>query len=267
MNDVGITAHKACVPQRFIGPCRAQAHRPKSWAVTAFAAATFFGLAGCSAFDGVFDRDVGDVELVALGSHPLILGREMVSAAYVRKESEDSFWFADVPLEALLAHEKGNKLQNAMFVHAQLLWYPKPGMTPLDSTATNLTLRVVIVSEGEVGIYGGAGFARPKGDPTVGPITLAVEGGTLTLLEKTTGFHDLLSPVGFASSLTAPLEPETANRWRRTVSQFATNALGKSMWVRGSDAIDGAHNARANAIMDATIETYLAATDSALLNF
>jgi hypothetical protein len=63
------------------------------------------------------------------------------------------------------------------------------------------------------------------------------------------------------------LEPETANRWRRTVSQFATNALGKSMWVRGSDAIDGAHNARANAIMDATIETYLAATDSALLNF
>ena len=215
-------------------------HRWKRRAWAALCATTVFGLSGCSAFDGAFDRNVGDVELVALGSRPLILGREMVSASYVRKESEDSFWFADVPLEALLAHEQGTPLKNAMFVHAQLLWYPKPGMTPLDSTATNLTLRVVIVSEGELGIYGGAGFARPKGDPATGPMTLDVEGGTLTLLEKTEGFHDLLSPVGFESTLTAPLAPEVANRWRRTVSQFATNALGRSIWVRSAfgDAMD-----------------------------
>lgn len=215
----------------------------------ALVAMTVLGLTGCSSFDGIFDRSVGDVELVSLGSRPLILGREMVSASYVRKESEDSFWFADVSLEALLDHERGTPLKNAMFVHAQLLWYPKPGMTPLDSTATNLTLRVVIVSEGELGIYGGAGFARPKGDPAVGPMTLAVEGGTLTLLEKTEGFHDLLSPVGFESTLTAPLAPEVANRWRRTVSQFATNALGRSIWVHnhGDNAIDARF---ANAIRD-----------------
>lgn len=191
-------------------------------------------LQGCSTLDGLFKETPGKVELVALGAKPLLLGRELVAAAYVRKESEDSYWFSDVPFEALLAHERGEPLQNALFVHAQLLWTPKPGLTPLDSTATNLALRVVVVSGGELGIYGGAGFARPDGDPTVGPMSIEVEGATLTLLEKTAGFHDLLSPAGFEATLRAPLAPEEANRWRRGVSQFATNALGKSMWVRDS---------------------------------
>jgi len=190
------------------------------------------GMQGCSTLDGLFEEKPGTVELVALGAKPLLLGRELVAAAYVRKESEDSYWFSDVPFEALLAHERGERLENALFVHAQLLWTPKPGLTPLDSTATNLALRVVVVSGGELGIYGGAGFARPDGDPTVGPMSIEVEGATLTLLEKTAGFHDLLSPAGFEATLRAPLAPEEANRWRRGVSQFATNAPGKSMWVR-----------------------------------
>jgi hypothetical protein len=265
MNEVPITEKHACDRQNSRERCAKYCDRTgartgtragtqsAARAVALLFTAGLVGVSGCSAFDGIFDRDVGEVELVALGARPLILGREMVSAAYVRKESEDSFWFADVPLESLVAPENGAAVKNAMFVHAQLLWYPKPGMTPLDSTATNLTLRVVIVSEGEVGIYGGAGFARPKGDPTVGPMTLAVEGGTLTLLEKTAGFNDLLSPVGFESVLSAPLEPEIANRWRRTVSQFVTNALGKSMWVHANEHPES--------------HPYLAATESSALSF
>jgi hypothetical protein len=65
-------------------------------------------------------------------------------------------------------------------------------------------------------------------------MSLEIEGATLTLLDKTPGFHDLLSPVGLDATLHAPLAPEEANRWRRGVSQFATNALGKSMWVDGT---------------------------------
>ncbi|MFM7261284.1 MAG: hypothetical protein ACKO3W_11835 [bacterium] len=195
-------------------------------------------LQGCTSFDGIFEERTGEIELVSLGATPLVLGRELVTGAYVRKESEDSYWFSDVPFDALLAHERGTPLENALFVHAQLLWTPKPGLTPLDTTATNLALRVVVVSGGEVGIYGGAGFARPDGDPTVGPMSLEIEGATLTLLEKTGGFHDLLSPAGFDATLRAPLAPDDANRWRRGVSQFATNALGKSMWVNATPSLD-----------------------------
>ena len=62
-------------------------------------------------------------------------------------------------------------------------------------------------------------------------VTLEIEGGTLTLIEKTDGFVDLLSPVGLDATLTASLRPEEASRWRRALSQFATNAFGRSMWV------------------------------------
>jgi hypothetical protein len=108
-------------------------------------------------------------------------------------------------------------------------------MTPLDPTATNLVTRVVVVSEGEVGLYGGAAFARPSGEPGSEEMELVVEGGTLSLLSKTKGFHDLLSPVGLTGTFVARHAPDDAGRWRRALAQFVTNALGTSTWVDASD--------------------------------
>lgn len=190
-------------------------------------------LSGCSG-----TQTVGRAELVALGSTPLSFEREFVVGAYATKESEDSFWFSDVPLSALLAHSDATPIKDAVFLHAQLIWLPKPGLTPLDPSATNLVVRVVIVSDGEVGMYGGAGFARIDGEPGDERVEIEVEGGTLTLLERTKGFNDLLSPAGFSGTFAADFAPEEASRWRRALSQFATNAFGKSMWVdaRPADA-------------------------------
>lgn len=187
-------------------------------------------LGGCSS-----QEQAGTMELVALGSQPLALETEFIASAYVVREAEDSFWFSDVPLEQLLAHDAGTPLRNAVFLHAQLVWTPKPGMTPLDPTATNLVTRVVVVSEGEVGLYGGAAFARPNGEPGADDMELVVEGGTLSLLAKTNGFHDLLSPVGLTGTFVARHAPDEAGRWRRALSQFVTNALGTSTWVDAHD--------------------------------
>ena len=188
-------------------------------------------LAGCSSSEAV-----GRAEIVALGSAPLLFEREFIVGSYATKESEDSFWFSDVPLEQLLAHSDAAPLKDAVFLHAQLIWIPKPGLTPLDPAATNLVLRVLIVSDGEVGLYGGAGFARVEGLPGKEQVEIEVEGGTLTLLEKTAGFNDLLSPAGFSGTFAAGFAPEDSAKWRRALSQFATNAFGKSMWVDARDA-------------------------------
>jgi len=187
-------------------------------------------LAACSSHERA-----GTMELVALGSRPLALETEFISSAYVVREAEDSFWFSDISLEQLLAHDMGKPVRNAVFLHAQLVWTPKPGMTPLDPTATNLVTRVVVVSEGEVGLYGGAAFARPSGEPGSEEMELVVEGGTLSLLSKTKGFHDLLSPVGLTGTFVARHAPDDAGRWRRALAQFVTNALGTSTWVDASD--------------------------------
>lgn len=188
-------------------------------------------LAGCSG-----NEAVGRAEFVALGSAPLLFEREFIVGSYATRESEDSFWFSDVPLEQLLAHSENTPVKDAVFLHAQLIWIPKPGLTPLDPAATNLVVRALIVSDGEVGLYGGAGFARIDGEPGEERVEIEVEGGTLTLLEKTAGFNDLLSPAGFSGTFAAGFAPEDAAKWRRALSQFATNAFGKSMWVDASDS-------------------------------
>lgn len=188
-------------------------------------------LGGCAG-EGVGGRTT----LVGLNSRALAFERELSSAAYAVRDAEDSFFFGDVPLSALLEHGSERPLRNAVFVHVQLIWKPKPGMTPVDATATNAVTRVLIVSEGEVGLYGGAGFANLEGEPGEQEIALEIEGGTLTLLERTAGFNDLLSPAEFSAELRAPLAPEESARWRRALAQFATNVFGKSLWVDGREA-------------------------------
>jgi len=203
------------------------------------ATAIALGLTGCSGTE-----TVGRAELVALGSEPLLFEREFIVGSYATRESEDSYWFSDVPLSALLAHSEESPIKDAVFLHAQMIWIPKPGLTPLDPAATNLVVRVVIVSDGEVGLYGGAGFARIDGEPGDERVEIEVEGGTLTLLERTGGFNDLLSPAGFSGTFAAKFAPDDSARWRRALSQFATNAFGKSMWVDAGGADPASHAAR-----------------------
>lgn len=173
----------------------------------------------------------GTIELSALGSKPLVLERALQFGHYAQLESEISFWFSDVPFETLATHSATEPMQDAVFLHAQLVWEPEPGRTPLASTATNVVTRVVIVSGGEIGLYGGAAFARPRDAIGDEQLEIVLRGGTLTLLAHTPGFHDLLSPVGLHGTLTASCSTEETNRWRRGVSQLVTNALGRSMWV------------------------------------
>ena len=163
--------------------------RPSGAVYMVTALATLAALFGCAS-----DSVTGRATLVSLGTSALEFDREFSSAAYAVRESEDSFFFADVSLSDLLSHQADRPLRNAVFVHVQVIWKPKPGMTPVDATATNAVTRILIVSEGEVGLYGGAAFARLDGEPGEPEVELEIEGGTLTLLERTTGFNDLLSP-------------------------------------------------------------------------
>ena len=204
-------------------------NRSRSWPRAIIVLSCSAGLAfaaGCASHE-----TVGEAELVSLGPKRLAFDRAFIECSYASREAEHSFWFSDVPLASLLAHDAGTPLVDGVFLHAQLIWLPLPGRTPLDPTATNLVTRVLIVSNGESGLYGGAAFARLDGEPGDETMTLEIEGGTLTLLEKTDGFVDLLSPVGLDATLTASLRPEEASRWRHALSQFATNAFGRSMWV------------------------------------
>ncbi|MDA0803970.1 MAG: hypothetical protein O2819_09530, partial [Planctomycetota bacterium] len=92
---------------------------------------------------------------------------------------------------------------SGVIVHIDLYWSPRPGRTPIDPTATNFALRVLVLSDGEVGLYGGGGFGWPSIDEAAGTISLDVTGCSFSLLERTGGFKDLLTPGELRGEVTA----------------------------------------------------------------
>ena len=120
-------------------------------------------------------------------------------------------------------------------MHLELLWVPRAGATPMDSSATNVTIRHIVMSGGEVGVYGGAGFAIPGSDPGAARLRISVRDTTLRLLDSTDGFKDPLSPTRVVGSFTAKLDPVKSLKLRHAMSQLVTNALGRSTYVRADD--------------------------------
>lgn len=196
----------------------------------ALPALAVFAIAGCGAAPRA-----GSIDLRALGTVERSFEHPLSEGCYAVESSATSFWFADIPLEQLPT-VPGAPLPDAVFLHAQLLWRPEPGRTPISDEATNVVVRVAIVSKGEVGVYGGAAFAELDGELGVEEIALSLRGGTLTLVESTKGFVDPVSPAGLTGVLKAQPAPERAVAWRRTVAQIVTNATGRSTWVRSAPA-------------------------------
>jgi hypothetical protein len=170
----------------------------------------------------------GRLEATSKAENPVRVDLAFQHGSYSVEPSEVSFYLSDQPLESLVKGE----IRDAMVLHAQLLWSPKPGSTPVDPTATNLTLRLALFVDGELGVYGGAGFAWPSGTIGDGPMDLKIVGSTLTLLHSTDGFRDLLSPVMLLGRVNAPFDPVKTLRLRQAASQRVTDLLGRTQWVR-----------------------------------
>ena len=166
----------------------------------------------------------------SLAEDPTSLRIQLDHGCYAEQSAETSFFLSDHTLEELTKGE----LRNAIIVNAQLLWNPKPGSTPVDPTATNVVLRVVLLTEGELGIYGGAGFGWPRGEPGKSAMAVELVGSTLTLLHSTEGFRDLLSPFVMLGFVRAPFKPVETLRFRQSASQLVTDLLGETQWVQAS---------------------------------
>ena len=179
--------------------------------------------AGCAS-----GRLSGNLRAESLGGDPVFLDQDFTTAVYAKLNStETSFFLTDVPLVDLLA---GN-VSTGTVVHLDLLWHPSAGETPMDSSATNVSIRYIVFAEGEVGIYGGAGFAMPRGTAGDGTMSLSLRDASLMLLDSTDGFVDLLSPARLTGRLTAGLDQKQSQRMAWAVNQIVTNALGYTRLV------------------------------------
>jgi len=141
---------------------------------------------------------------------------------------ETSYIMASVPLEQM----RRGEVTDGLIIHIDLLWLPAAGKTPMDISATNVSIRYVVVAGGEVGVYGGAGFALPAGSPGGRSSTLTLWDASMELLDATDGFVDLLSPARLTGRLTAHHDVDRARQIRREASNLVSQALGYNRIVQ-----------------------------------
>ena len=178
--------------------------------------------AGCSITPG------GAVEMVGSGDTAVRLTSEFTTGTYAIEPAQTTVVFSDIPYEELAT----GTAKNGRFLHIEVLWRPKAGRTPVEPSSTNLSIRFVVVSNGEVGVYIGGGFAWiDGGKPADEAIGLEITGASVSLVDKTPGFVDLLSPATLVGELGALKNAENARATRRAASQFVTNRLGHVRWV------------------------------------
>ncbi|MFM1831211.1 MAG: hypothetical protein RLZZ558_1551 [Planctomycetota bacterium] len=176
---------------------------------------------------------VTELTTSGLTDEPARITTAPTEAWYAIEPAQISFYACDIPLGALAAGEK----VSGQVVSIQMMWEPKPGYTPIEPTTTNVSIRLVVFAEGQVGVYGGGGFAWPRGSPESGSMGLLLTGSNLSLIARTDGFVDLLSPAQMLGTMRAVRNDARALSIRRAASQAVTDALGQVRWVRGpSDA-------------------------------
>lgn len=170
----------------------------------------------------------GRVDAVGAGDTAARLASEFPGGTFAIEPAQTTVVFSDIPYEDLAR----GTARNGRFLHVEVLWRPRPGRTPIEASSTNLTLRFVVVSEGEVGVYAGGGFGWIDGGTDADEeLGIEITGSSLSLIDKTPGFVDLLSPAEMTGTLGARKNAENARATRRAASRFVTNWLGRVQWV------------------------------------
>jgi hypothetical protein len=93
---------------------------------------------------------------------------------------------------------------NGSIIHVQMFIRPKASKTPIDSTATNATVRHVVLSAGAIGVYSGGGFILPKSSKKATTFRAKMRGASLVLTDHTANFSDPLGPSTMTLSVRAP---------------------------------------------------------------
>ena len=174
---------------------------------------------------------VGTVEMTSLGGTTRTLRPSLGVGTYAQESAQTSLILSDVDFATV---EPGTPVYGYV-LHVNLIWVPKAGRTAVDPTATNTSIRLVVLAGNELGVYGGGGFAWPDGELGDPEFSLELVGSNMSLIACTPGFQDLMSPASLTGTLTATLDDAATRRTRRSASQYVTNATRSVRWVKAPE--------------------------------
>ncbi len=109
-------------------------------------------------------------------------------------------------------------------VHLHLFLTPRAGRTPIADTASNVVVRYLAISRGEVGVYSGGGFLRASGTPGDEFFGGTVRGASATLTRASTGFRDALGASTFSAQVSAAKDDRNAKVLAARVASLLARA-------------------------------------------
>ncbi|MBL1217312.1 MAG: hypothetical protein D8M59_07425 [Planctomycetes bacterium] len=166
--------------------------------------------AGCASLGfGGSSAGSGDIETQSITSDPAgMLGPDVRCAVYRhRSGGTATIILSDLTPQQLAG---GAFSEPCQVVCIDLLWDPKAGRTPMDSSATNCTIRHIVLNgeQTEIGVYGGAGFLKPSSKLGHDSFKGSVSSSTMKLMQSTPGFADRLGSCSLTGSFQANQDPE-----------------------------------------------------------
>ncbi len=162
------------------------------------------GSGGSASLTGVAERNRLDTSFTTFVYAP---GPDANTADFYMSDLPPDVWERGGDVTAY----SGNLVQVHMFIS------PRAGSTPIANTASSGTIRWLVLSRGQIGVYGGGGFVTKSGD--VGDESLGAKftDATLRPLMRTAGFDDRLGPCILTGSITADKNQATADLMSRAM--------------------------------------------------
>lgn len=131
---------------------------------------------------------------------------------------------SDEQLVAFFAPENDWSSISGTLVQVHLFLDPKPGKTPIEHTAATATVRYAIITDGEVGLYDGAGFMLPGQKPGKGSISGTIRSAPLRITRATSGFSDVFDAAKLELEFDAKLNDAIAAELRARLDAMAAKA-------------------------------------------
>lgn len=137
---------------------------------------------------------------------------------FVDKNSADVI-LTDVALDRLT--DPSAAPPTGTIVHVQFFIHPRPGRTPIESTACSATVQHLVLARGQVGVYAGAGFLLPDGAPGDRFFGGSIASARLRLTRATDQFVDQLGPSLSSISFVASRDDDQVARLLAIINRLS----------------------------------------------
>lgn len=171
------------------------------------------GLGGCSLFRASVGSG-GTARLESVQTTAKLEARLPTSAYFESGEYAADIYMTDLSPGDLLpqADLKGTWGQ---FIHVHLFIEPSAGDTPISRDACTTIVRHLVISDGQIGLYGGGGFMQPSGKPGDSSLGGSLGDATMKPITGTAGFVDRLGSSVFSGSVGGRRDAAEAERLRK----------------------------------------------------